>query len=116
MRNAGDRQEPRDHQFSEVRRPAGVPTQHLELQDLKDVKLPMTVDLGQRAMLVREVLDLRVGSVIRLNKTAGEPTDVSVGGQPFAKGEVVVIGDSLHVRIGDINGAEERPEESGFGQ
>lgn len=108
-----ERQEARDHQFSEVRRAAQVPSQHLELTDLREVKLPLTVDLGQCNMLVREVLELKRGSVIRLNKTAGDATDVCVGEQPIAKGEVVVIGDSLHVRIGDIVGTEERSEDDG---
>lgn len=109
-----DKHGARDHEFSEVRRADRAPSAHLELTDLRDVKLPITVDLGLCSMLVREVLDLKRGSVIRLNKMAGDATDVFVGDQPIAKGEVVVIGDSLHVRIGDIVGTEERAEDDVF--
>jgi flagellar motor switch protein FliN/FliY len=115
-KNTPDKQELREHEFSEVRRSDRAPTQHLELEDLKNVCLSMTVDLGSTPMLVREVLDLRCGSVIRLNKTAGEPTDVYIGTQVFSKGEVVVIGDGLHVRIGDIAGTEERSEDNSLGK
>ena len=104
-------QEPQNHEFSEVRRADRSPTQHIEIEDLKDVKLSMTADLGQATMLVREVLELHCGSIIQLNKTAGEPTDVYVGSQIFSKGEVVVIGDALHIRIGEIIGLEERSED-----
>lgn len=106
-----DKPEAREHEFDEVRRMDRAPSAHLELTDLKDVKLPITVDLGFCSMLVREILELKRGSVIRLNKMAGDATDVFVGEQEFAKGEVVVIGDSLHVRIGDIAGTEERSED-----
>lgn len=112
MKNPSDRPEPHEHEFSEVKRVDRPPTQHLDLEALKDVKLPMTADLGHTTMLVRDVLELRCGSVIQLNKTAGEPTDVYIGNQLFSKGEVVVIGDTLHVRIGDIAGLEERSEDS----
>lgn len=114
MSHLPQKSEARDHEFGEVRRVERAPTQHLNVDDLKDVRLPLTVDLGICSMLVREVIELKRGSVIRLNKTAGDATDVYVGEQPVAKGEVVVIGDSLHVRIGDIIGAEERSEDDGF--
>ncbi len=99
------------HTFDEVH-PTGAPDEHLDISDMHNVKLAITADLGECTMLVREVIELQKGSVIRLNKLAGEMTDVFVNGLPLAKGEVVVIGDMLHVRIGEIIGAEGKSEES----
>lgn len=89
--------------------PAGP--EHLTLHDLRKAKLPLTAELGTCSMLVREVLDLKQGSVLQLSKMAGEMADLCVNGVPFARGEVVVLGDTLHVRIAEIFGMEE--EEGG---
>ncbi len=85
--------------------------EHLTLRDLRKVKLPVTAELGTCHLLVREVLDLKRGSVLALNKMAGEMADLMVNGVPFARGEVVVLGDTLHVRIAEVFGMEE--EEGG---
>jgi flagellar motor switch protein FliN/FliY len=53
----------------------------------------------------------KVGAVIQLDKLAGEMTDIYLNGLPLARGEVVVIGDSLHIRIGEILGAAEKTED-----
>jgi flagellar motor switch protein FliN/FliY len=99
----------REHSFDEVT-PGGAPRDHLTIEDLDDVRLRVTADLGQCSMLVREVLDLARGSIIQLDKLAGEMTELYVNGLVFARGEVVVIGDNLHVRIGEILGAEDKDE------
>lgn len=91
------------HEFEEVR-VEKVASQHLDLHDLRVVKLRITAELGSSAILVRDVLELKLGSVVTLDKMAGEMTDILVNGLPLAKGEVVVIGDSLHVRIVEIFG------------
>ncbi|MBM3290634.1 MAG: flagellar motor switch protein FliN, partial [Candidatus Hydrogenedentes bacterium] len=64
--------------------------------------------LGACTMLVRDVLALQRGSVVQLSKLAGEMTDIYLNGLPLARGEVVVIGDTLHVRIGEIVGQEKQ--------
>jgi len=81
--------------------------EHLMLDDIGEVKLSIAADLGSLQMSVREVLELRVGSVVQLNKMAGEMTDLSVNNLPFAKGEIVVLGDSLNVRFVDFMGITE---------
>jgi flagellar motor switch protein FliN/FliY len=96
----------RDHTFAEIEPVAAPPGAHLKLDDLKRVKLTVSADLGSCSMLVREVLDLQRGSVVQLSKLAGEMTDIYVNGLALARGEVVVIGDTLHVRIGEITGQE----------
>ncbi|MFO7154258.1 MAG: flagellar motor switch phosphatase FliY [Caldicoprobacter oshimai] len=67
-----------------------------------DVPLQVSVELGRTRKLIKEILELSAGSVIELDKMAGEPVDVLVNGKVIAKGEVVVIDDSFGVRITDI--------------
>ena len=62
-------------------------------------------------MLVSEILALRVGSIVFLDKMAGELADICANNLPLAKGEIVVIGDALHVRLAEVNGAQERSDE-----
>ena len=96
-----------DHEFVEVDASAGVTQDHVKLSDLREVALTVTADLGRTSMLVRDVLDLKRGSVVAMDKLAGEMTDVYVNGAPLARGEVVVIADGLHVRIGELVGFDE---------
>lgn len=98
----------KDHSFKEVASDAKIDdSEHLTLEDLRSVTLSITADLGASRMLVREVLELKKGSVVPLDKMAGEMTDVYVNGLSLAKGEIVVIGDTLHVRVAEIVGASE---------
>ncbi len=101
-----------DHEFAEVPSTEMLPEDHLDFEDLKRVRLCLTADLGEAKMAVREVLELREGSVIPLEKLAGETTDIYINGIPLAKGEVVVIADTLHVRISEILGAMQEEKES----
>ncbi len=102
-----------DHQFEEVMPPDEPSDLHLAMDDLKKVRLTITAELGKCVMPVREVLELKRGSVVALDKLAGEMTDIYVNGLPLARGEIVVIGDTLHVRIGEITGAMEPEGERG---
>ncbi|MGC8964098.1 MAG: flagellar motor switch protein FliN [Brevinematia bacterium] len=67
-----------------------------------DVPVQVTVELGRTKMLVKEILQLGEGSVVELDKLAGEPVDVLVNGRLIAKGEVVVIEENFGVRITEI--------------
>lgn len=69
---------------------------------LMDVPLQITVELGRTSKKIREILEFGQGSIIELDKLAGEPVDIIVNGKPIAKGEVVVIDESFGVRITDI--------------
>ena len=75
---------------------------------IQDVPLEVTVELGRTKKPIREILEFNPGTVIELDKIAGEPIDVLVNGKFIAKGEVVVIDESFGVRITDIIGTEER--------
>jgi flagellar motor switch protein FliN len=75
---------------------------------LLDVPLEISVELGRARMVVRDVLDLGTGSIVEVDKAAGEPVDVMVNGRLVAKGEVVVIEDNFGVRITEILSPAER--------
>jgi flagellar motor switch protein FliN len=66
---------------------------------LLDLTLPVSIELGRTSMTVQEVLRLGRGSVIQLDRLAGEPIDIYVGDRRFAEGEVVVLGEHFGVRI-----------------
>lgn len=69
---------------------------------LMDVTMNMTVELGRATMTIRDILGLGEGSIIELQKLAGEPVDLLVNGKLIAKGEVVVIDENFGVRVTDI--------------
>ena len=69
---------------------------------IMDVPLQVTVELGRTNKRIREILEFGPGSIIELDKLAGEPVDILVNGKTIAKGEVVVIDESFGVRITDI--------------
>ena len=66
---------------------------------LLDLTLPVSIELGRTSMSVQEILRLGRGSVIQLDRLAGEPIDIYVGDRRFAEGEVVVLGEHFGVRI-----------------
>jgi flagellar motor switch protein FliN/FliY len=89
-------------QFDEPQ-PAASQVAYSETMDmLYDVPLQVSVELGRAKRSIREILDFNIGSLIVLDKLAGEPVDVLVNGKLIAKGEVVVIDESYGVRITEI--------------
>jgi len=66
---------------------------------LFSLTLPISIELGRTTMAVQEILRLGRGSVIQLERLAGEPIDIFVGDRRFAEGEVVVLGEHFGVRI-----------------
>lgn len=75
---------------------------------LLDIPLRVTVELGRTKKLIREILDLSQGSIIELDKLAGEPVDILVNNKLIAKGEVVVIDENFGVRVTDIVSQKDR--------
>lgn len=75
---------------------------------LLDVSAPISVQLGQTRMNIRELLQLKRGGVVQLNRMAGEPVDVFIAGKLMAKGEITVVDDKLSIRIGQLYGERER--------
>lgn len=81
----------------------GVATRPIEL--LHGVEMAVTVELGRTRMTMRELLNLRVGSIVELDRPAGGPVDVVVNGTLLARGDVVVVDDELGVRITEVVGS-----------
>ena len=75
-----------------------------------DVPLQVTVELGRTKKSIKEILELSNGSIVELDKLAGEPVDIHVNGKLLAKGEVVVIDENFGVRITDIVSPLERAQ------
>lgn len=75
-----------------------------DLKRLSDVPIDLTVEIGRTRLTVGETLELRQGSILTLNRMAGEPVDLLVNGTPIARGEVVVIDEQFGVRITEVVG------------
>ncbi|MGE4282160.1 MAG: flagellar motor switch phosphatase FliY [Clostridia bacterium] len=84
--------------FEDIR----ITTDRENISLIMDVPLEITVELGRTQRLIRDILEFAPGSIIELDKLAGEPIDILVNGKAIAKGEVVVIDESFGVRITDI--------------
>lgn len=80
--------------------------QNLDL--LLDVDLPISIELGRTSMNIQEILALGPGSVVELDKLAGEPVDLLVNNKIVAKGEVVVIDENFGIRVTNLISPEER--------
>ena len=73
-----------------------------ELSNLTDAEIDLQIELGRTELLIEEVQKLREGSVVPLDKLAGDPVDVVVNGRLIARGEVLVLNDNFCVRIAEI--------------
>ena len=73
-----------------------------------DVSMQLTVELGRTKMLIKDILGMGEGTIVELDKLAGEPVDLLVNGKLIAKGEVVVIDENFGVRVTDIISPMER--------
>lgn len=85
--------------FDGIQPPPQMPA---ELDLLADVNLQVKIELGRTRMLVEDVLRLREGGVVELEKLAGDPVDIYVNDRPVARGEVLVLNDNFCVRISEI--------------
>ena len=73
-----------------------------------DVTLPVSVELGRARMQIQDILKLVPGSIVELDKSAGDPVDILINDRPIARGEVVVIDENFGVRLTSIVTATER--------
>ena len=87
----------------EVRKGAGR-----DLDFLLDIPLDISVELGRTSMFINDLLQLGQGSVIELNKLAGEPLEILINSRLIARGEAVVVNEKFGVRITDIVSPIER--------
>ncbi len=85
----------------------------LKVQNLDfilDIPLKVTVELGRTEVIIKDLLQLGQGSVLELDKLAGEPLEILVNGKLVAKGEVVVVNEKFGIRLTDIISPIERIE------
>jgi len=87
-------------QFKDSEEPVRVGEKNISI--IMDVELEVTVELGRTKRLIKDILEFGPGSIIELDKLAGEPVDILVNGKHIAKGEVVVIDENFGVRITEI--------------
>ena len=105
-----------DAQFKDMTEAARQPhDQKLkrELDFILDIPLDVSAELGRTRLLINELLQLGQGSVVELNKLAGEPLEVFVNGKLVARGEAVVINEKFGVRLTDIISPIERVKQLG---
>ena len=80
------------------------------LKVLENIDVELTVEVGRTEITIRDLLRLNEGSVVELDRLAGDPLDILVNNTKIAKGEVVMIGERFGVRFGEIVDPEQRME------
>lgn len=95
-------------QFANFETASISPSEARNLNMLLDIPLQVTVELGRTKRSVKEILEISSGSIIELDKLAGEPVDILVNNRLIAKGEVVVIDENFGVRITDVQSQADR--------
>lgn len=95
-------------QFASFDQGSSISSEMQNLNLLMDIPLQVTVELGRTKKLIKEILELSPGSIVELDKLAGEPVDILVNNKLIAKGEVVVIEENFGVRVTDILSQVER--------
>jgi flagellar motor switch protein FliN/FliY len=80
----------------------------LTMEQLQDITLPVSLELGHKYMRVKELLDLTPGRIVKLDRLAGEAVDLVINKKTIAKGEVAVIDENFAVRIVTLLSPEER--------
>ncbi len=94
--------------FDDLRADGATDAADLNLDVILDVPVALSLEVGRTRMPIRNLLQLNRGSVIELERGAGEPLDVYVNGTLIAHGEVVVINDRFGVRLTDVVSPSER--------
>jgi flagellar motor switch protein FliN/FliY len=92
---------------------AGSAQEFTNLDFIFDIPLEVSIELGRTKMLIRDLLQLGQGSVIELNKLAGEPIEILVNQKLVARGEVVVVNEKFGVRLTDVISPADRVKQLG---
>ncbi len=89
-------------QFDQTAGPSEASQPDLDLSRLSDIPMELSVEIGRTHMTVGETLDLRVGSIVALERQAGETAELLVNGTAIARGEVVVVDEQYGLRVTEI--------------
>jgi len=92
----------------EVKKPSVNTSEELNLDFILDVPVTISMEIGRTQINIRNLLQLTQGSVVELDRFAGEPLDVLVNGTLIAHGEVVVVNDKFGIRLTDVISPSER--------
>jgi len=87
---------------------AGSGDENRNMDAILDIPVTMSVEIGNTKVSIRNLLQLNQGSVVELDRMAGEPLDVLVNGTLVAQGEVVVVNEKFGIRLTDVISAQER--------
>lgn len=87
---------------------AGAQGRAADLDSILDIPITLSVEIGKSRLTIRNLLQLNQGSVVELDRMAGEPLDVLINGTLVAHGEVVVVNEKLGIRLTDVVSAQER--------
>jgi flagellar motor switch protein FliN/FliY len=88
--------------------PTEVQPGSASLENILDIPVQLSVEIGSARIAIRNLLQLNQGSVVELDRLAGEPLDVLVNGTLVAHGEVVVVNEKFGIRLTDVVSAQER--------
>jgi flagellar motor switch protein FliN len=91
-----------------------TPEADADLRRLSEVPMELSVEIGRTRMTVGETLQLRAGSIVTLERLAGEPVDLLVNGTPLARGEVVIVDEEFGLRVTEI--LEDDPVAASLGE
>jgi flagellar motor switch protein FliN len=105
---AAPKAQPQGAAFEELKSEAGAQGKGRDMDFLLDIPLEITVELGRVRMLIKDLLQLGQGSVVELDKIAGEPMEILVNDKLVARGEVVVVNEKFGIRLTDIISPTER--------
>ena len=99
-----------DDQGTTAQNAGGSKVSAENLRVLENIEVQMTVEVGNTEIRIRDLLRLNEGSVVELDRLAGDPLDILVNGTMIAKGEVVMVGERFGVRFTEIVDPEKRVE------
>jgi flagellar motor switch protein FliN/FliY len=103
--NGGVKQAPLPNLQPDASAPAAEPA---NLENILDIPVTLSVEIGNTRISIRNLLQLNQGSVVELDRLAGEPLDVLINGTLIAHGEVVVVNDKFGIRLTDVVSTRER--------
>ncbi len=96
----------RPAQFGALKPESGPPGANIDM--ILDIPISLSVELGRTRMLIKELLQLGQGSIVELEKLAGEPIEILVNGRLIARGEAVVVNEKFGVKLTDVVSPSER--------
>lgn len=95
-------------QFGQLQNEGKANTDEVNLDVILDIPVTLSVEIGRTRQTIRNLLQLNQGSVVELDRLAGEPMDVLVNGTLIAHGEIVVVNEKFGIRLTDVISAAER--------